>query len=162
MGRCRGEHQDAPELGADIDGPFGFVAWGDVDTAALHVPPSRLAPNLPGYPEWVHEPPPTEDEIARAWKTHAGARTRAHDGPRFGRKASEDAEALEHRRDDESADDFYKRVASFYVREMRTSGKPTRDIETAAGVRRPTAARWVREARARGFLRPTTKGRTRS
>ena len=60
----------------------------------------------------------------------------------------------------ESADDFYRRVAAFYRAALERDGKPTAAIVATAGVPKTTAARWVREARQRGFLPPTHRGRT--
>lgn len=60
----------------------------------------------------------------------------------------------------ETVDEFYARVADAYrIFAARGDGRPTSTIAEASGVQKNTAARWVHEARRRGHLPPTTKGR---
>jgi len=59
----------------------------------------------------------------------------------------------------ETADAFYRRVAAFYLLAAEHSGKPLQAICEGAGVPKTTAARWAREARGRGFLPETTRGK---
>jgi hypothetical protein len=53
----------------------------------------------------------------------------------------------------DSPEEFYQEVSRFYQGfERTTPGKPTASIARAGGVPHSTAARWVREARRRGYL----------
>ncbi len=57
-------------------------------------------------------------------------------------------------------DDFYELVADHYVARVQAGTRPARGMADEAGVPVTTVHRWVREARRRGFLAPTTRGRT--
>jgi transposase len=66
------------------------------------------------------------------------------------------------RSEGEEVEDFYARVGEFYLLAHTEFGKPTQALATAAGVPRSTATRWVHQARVRGHLPPTTRGKSRS
>jgi hypothetical protein len=55
--------------------------------------------------------------------------------------------------------DFYGRVAAAYTWLDGRGLTPTSDIALIADVPHSTAAKWVREARVRGLLAPTTRGK---
>jgi hypothetical protein len=54
---------------------------------------------------------------------------------------------------------FFRRVADVYKTASRSTGKPVEAVADAFNAPRTSAANWIREARARGYLPPTTKGR---
>lgn len=56
-------------------------------------------------------------------------------------------------------DFFYRRVADVYLTASRETGKPVEAVADAFNAPRTSAVNWVREARVRGYLPPTTKGR---
>ncbi len=56
-------------------------------------------------------------------------------------------------------DEFYERVANHFVVRLEAGKAPARDIAQALGVPVTTVHRWVREARRRGYLAPTRRGR---
>lgn len=56
-------------------------------------------------------------------------------------------------------DDFYRRVAANYSELTRTTRAPTQVLAEMNGVPVSTSRRWVKEARARGFLPPGTPGK---
>ncbi len=94
--------------------------------------------------------PPGPDEVRRVYRLASGkskttVKVAAHSG--FPGRGS-----------DESADEFYARVADGYRAQAVTTGKPTAWLAFAANVPYTTAARWVREARKRGLLEPVGKG----
>ena len=66
---------------------------------------------------------------------------------------------FEHRRAGESTGEFYQRVAIFYRCLVGEGEYPTKTIEKAGAVPPATARRWVNEARRRGFLAATKRGR---
>ncbi len=153
-----------------FEGPVGLVMWGDISWESLQgIGLSRLSHARAGYPEWVQQEPPSHHEIQTKWALGASDRAIVARRPP-GRlkellRADLDArrgERLVARQSDETPDAFYKRVASFYKVMMERGGKPTSAIAESAGVTKTTAARWVREARQRNLLPPTTKGRSRS
>lgn len=61
--------------------------------------------------------------------------------------------------EDARKDFFYQRVAEVYQAAMSGAGKPVEAVAEAFEAPRTTAANWIKEARARGHLPPTTKGR---
>jgi hypothetical protein len=152
------------------EGPVGLVMWGDISWEGLQgIGLSRLSHRRTGYPEWVQPEPPSHQEIQTQWALGASARAMVARRPpgRVKELLRADLEArrgerLVARQSDEMPDSFYRRVANFYKATMETGGKPTTAIAESAGVPKTTAARWVREARQRNFLPPTTKGRSRS
>jgi hypothetical protein len=152
------------------EGPVGLVMWGVITWDRLQgIGLARLSTYRAGYPEWRQEEPPSWDEIDTQWTLGAPARAKAARRPaghaKEALRADWDArrgERLSPRRPDEEPSSFYRRVANFYKATMGTGGKPTTAIAESAGVPKTTAARWVREARQRNFLPPTTKGRSRS
>jgi hypothetical protein len=134
-------------------GPASLVMHRHIDIDALRgIPLSRLQPHRAGYPEFDQELPPTADQIRKAWNASAGIRAR-HE------KADKQLGAFRGRKGSESVDEFYQRVADYYSRAMRATGRPVKALADAAGITNTTAARWVREARTRGFLEPTTRGK---
>jgi len=60
--------------------------------------------------------------------------------------------------DKRTRDAHLRDVAETY-RAHEETGKPTQAVENVFGCPYSTAARWVMQARARGFLPPTTRGR---
>lgn len=93
--------------------------------------------------------PPGPDEVRNVYRLASGkskvtVKVTAHAGfPKRG--------------PDETADEFYARVAEAYRAQAVTTGKPTSWLAWYASVPYSTAARWVREARRRGHLEPTAK-----
>ena len=162
------------DLGEDMagtEGPIGLVMWGNITWDGLQsIGLSRLTDRRAGFPEWWQEEPPDAGEIKTQWELGAPARAEAdrHAPPRIGDLLSVDTEPasgrllLAPRQPGEDPSAFYARIASFYRVTMSYGGKPTTAIAESAGVPKTTAARWVREARQRNFLSPTTKGRSRS
>lgn len=159
------------EAGPVVTGPVGLVMWGTVNWTGLQgVQLSRLISSRPGYPEWNQVEPPTWDQIRKEWTASAGMRGQgtilsASASGSVRSRISGTATArliFGHRGERESADAFYRRVADFYTRAVNESGKPTQALAESADVPRSTAARWVSQARKRGFLAPTSKGRSRA
>ena len=153
-----------------VRGPVGLITWGQLSWQSLQdLGLSRLSSSRKGFPVWDQAEPPTKKEIEQAWKRGMKARG----GARFGGSAQatlikgSSASApvpgvgpkLRLKDAGESAEDFYKRVAIHYKLAIESDGKPLQAIIESTGVTKSTAARWVREARARGFLPPTTRGR---
>lgn len=162
---------ESRESGSVVTGPMGLVMWGEVNWTGLQsVQLSRLVSSRPGYPEWDQEEPPTRDEIRRRWNASARTRERhsvlsisASGGTRRKVRGTASARLIfGPRGEHESVEAFYRRVADFYARAVNDSGKPTQALAEAADVPRSTAARWVSQARQRGFLAPTSKGRSRA
>jgi len=58
-------------------------------------------------------------------------------------------------------DDHYERVAATYRRAIAEGHPPVAQLVAEARVPRSTAARWVKEARRRGMLKPTRQGQKR-
>jgi hypothetical protein len=54
--------------------------------------------------------------------------------------------------------EFYSRLAVFHKAAQHLTGKPVAMIALSAKVTKATAARWVRQGRALGFLPPTDEG----
>lgn len=163
-------------------GPAGIVMYGAVDSERLRdLSLSRLSLRVGGRPHLALDVAPTPQQVAKLWRAEVRFRERraaaaaAAEAPApVGAVASVPTPrittidvsgpvlgggALTPRRPDESADDFYRRVAVFYRVAAEASGKPLLEIQTAAGVPKTTAARWAREARSRGFLADTNRGR---
>lgn len=138
-------------------GPEALVMFRPVEFAALRsVPLANLQPHVVGYPEFQQDEPPTPLDIAAAWQ--ATARTRAV----ATRRSESKLGAFKKRGTNESVSAFYERVGEFYRHAMRVSDSPVQLLALSAKVRHSTASRWVREARARGYLPPTTRGRRRA
>lgn len=82
------------------------------------------------------------------------------------RRTRESARELLQRIPDESANEFYERVAKAYVLLKDAFGTPVKDMAELAEVPHSTAARWVRQCRLRPkdspdkFLPPTTVSAT--
>lgn len=134
-------------------GPVGMVRYAEVTFDALRAMPlSRLQPHIEGLPEISGMNAPSARDIEKAWKAKgtiplSERPTMDFVAPGFGKLEGE------------SADDFYWRVAEFYRNALVSSGEPVKNLAKAADVPRTTATRWVFEARKRGYLSPTTKGR---
>lgn len=151
-----GEHEAVQWIEYDRDGtvtvqgPTGFVTYERADADYLRsIQVGRMVPHRSGYPEFQQIDAPGLGELAKAWEADARRR-----------KLSEAKAVLfPPRGEDETPDDFYARVADFYRAAMVSSGEPTKSLARIAEVPPTTAARWVREARARGHLDPTTRGR---
>lgn len=162
------------DWGQEHFGPVGIVIWGDVTTKALAVPLSRLAPNQYGLPTYPGLVPPDADDLARDWDKHefqrdqfaashgsaTSARSRQAKKNQAAPAGAPILMAFERRQTGESTDDFYARVAEFYIAAIPLTGKPRKALEEAAGVTKAIAARWVQEARKRGFLVQTSRGRS--
>jgi hypothetical protein len=134
-------------------GPSGLVVHDDIDIQTIRsIPLSRMQPHRPGFPEFDQDDAPTRHQIMSAWKASAGARARHA-------KADQALEAFPVRGSSEPVEAFFGRVADYYRRAMRVSGQPVKALSDAAGVPKTTAARWVRQARSRGFLEKTTRGK---
>jgi hypothetical protein len=136
-----------------ISGPTGYIVLGPVRFYDLRsVPLSTMQPHRPGFPEFHQAEPPTRRQIESAWKRSADARATDQvkvQGPRtFAKRA-----------DEESTDLFYRRVAQFYREAVLDTGTPAKDLAEAAQVPLSTSKWWIREARAREFLPPTTQGK---
>jgi hypothetical protein len=99
-----------------------------------------------GYPDMDTElpAPPTGEQVDEAWRSHA---------KRKPRKVQ-----VEPRRADETPDQWYARVADIY-RTLGDQGTPTSDLAALMGVSKDRAAQWVHQARKRGYLEATTRGK---
>lgn len=132
----------------------GLVMYRDVNFAAIRgIPLSTMTAHREGFPELHQDDAPTHRQIEQAWNSEAGLRARVE------RRTSAHGK-FAHRREGESVDHFYMRVAEAYSAAKVLTGTPTLDIASRASVPRTTAARWVREARARGFLAATIRGKS--
>jgi hypothetical protein len=56
-------------------------------------------------------------------------------------------------------DDFYRQVASAYRHAVAAGLQPGKTIAQDSGIPHGTVARWIAEARSKGFLPPTQPGR---
>ena len=161
----RWKQETFPNGAIETIGPRALVVYGEISWRRLQkVELSKLTTLRPGFPEFDTEAPPTEAHLAQRWNSAANKRKREDikrmvEDPdyRKGYRAS-----FEPRTADESVGDFYARVAEFYRMRTILTGQPTSDLATAADVPKSTASRWVREARSRGFLPQTSKGRSAS
>jgi hypothetical protein len=161
----RWRQETFPNGSMETVGPLALVVYGDVSWRRLQeVGLSKLTTLRPGFPEFDTEAPPTETLLAQRWNSAANKRKREDiermikdPDYRKGYRAS-----FEPRQADETVGDFYARVAEFYRMRTILTGQPTSDLATAADVPKSTASRWVREARSRGFLPQTSKGRSAS
>lgn len=138
-----------------------LMVIGEVTSDNIRAIPLRLlsVANPDNYPTWsspevdVQPPedvpaPPQSGEVAEAWRARQPVRLpRVRIGPRD---------------KGESVEDFYRRVADAYRTLASDDGKPTTALANVAGVNKNTAARWVHEARRRGYLEPTTRGKVKS
>jgi len=135
-------------------GPESIVMYQHVDFDALRsIPLTKMQAHRNGYPEFDQSAPPTPEQIRKAWVASASARARAEN------RSAESVGSFAGRAEGESTDDFYSRVAAFYRVAAVSTGQPTKTLAESAGVPKTTAARWVREARTRGHLDKTTRGR---
>jgi len=161
----RWRQETFPSGGVETYGPIALVVYGDVSWRRLQeVALSKLTTMRPGFPEFDTESPPNERLLAQRWNSAPNKRKRADiermiEDPDY---RKEYRATFEPRQSDESVGDFYARVADYYRMRMALTGRPTSDLATAADVPKSTASRWVREARIRGFLSKTIKGRSAS
>jgi len=108
--------------------------------------------------------PPTSSELEAAWaRVHRNLEALAmvaesNAGLSTLGSTMATPEALR-RVDGEPAAEFYWRVSVAYKWLDRQGRTPTSDIAEIAKVPHTTAAKWVREARVRGLLEPTTRGK---
>jgi hypothetical protein len=135
-----------------------LMVIGEVTSDNVRAIPVRLfsVANPDNYPTWKHEvglpdlasgvpAPPQHREVIDAWQARRPVRLpKVRIGPRG---------------KGESVEDFYRRVANAYRILAGEDGKPTTALANVAGVNKNTAARWVHEARKRGYLEPTTRGK---
>lgn len=154
-----------------VEGPTALVYWKPVTWQALQdIHLSRISYSSPNAPKWHQEDPPSAAQVAHAWSSAlegllaTSVTQTKYDDDRDHSGVDWEVYAADHlkRRDREDPADFYLRVAEVYIRELVTSGTPTRNIAVLAGVKHGTAARWVAIARDRGLLPSTTQGRARS
>lgn len=121
----------------------------------------RQLPEMPAEVEHVDEDgavevfhDPLGTHIFKEWNRAEGASVRSVEGDRD-----------EHRRPaltrpDKSGDDvFYKQVAEAYAEVMARTRAVAPTLAEEANVPVRTVHRWVAEARRRGFLPPTSRGR---
>jgi hypothetical protein len=161
----RWRQETFPSGGVETYGPIALVVYGEVSWRRLQeVELSKLTTMRPGFPEFDTESPPNETELARLWNSAANTRKRADiqrmiEDPDY---RKDYRATFEPRQPDEPIGDFYARVAEYYRMRTILTGRPTSDLATAADVPKSTASRWVREARIRGFLPQTSKGRSAS
>lgn len=141
-----------------------YASEGELRREDLQIPLSRVMFRSDGeWPTWTQNDmrmpmqPPSEAEIEEAWA--ATERFRAKRQRSVRRKASPPAGFA--RKDGEEPDAFYARVADFY-KAAAESGNPVSALAEAAGVARNRAGQWVFQARKRGYLPKTTKGRTKA
>lgn len=154
-----------PGGGGVTVGPMGVVMYGAISWRRMQdLELSKMTTERPGFPEFDGEHPPTEAALAEAWNNPPNVRKREDI-----RRMVEDPEyrqryrpTFEARAEGEPVGLFYSRVSEFYRRWAAVSKHPTQDLAEAASVPKTTAARWVREARIRGFLPPTSKGKVTS
>lgn len=129
--------------------PITALGLRDISVAAATNPE-------PWMPRWDGPEPPTPERLRGRFRVASGQTVvkvemlgtlpgTAPEQPRLVRLPDMDTEM------------FYREVATFYRHFERTTGKPTSGIAQAGNVPHSTAARWVREARKRGFLAPATK-----
>ena len=136
-----------------------LMVLGEVDHANIRAVPLRLIATADpdDYPRWSSPetaypditddvpPPPSARQIIDAWASHRPVeRPEVKVGPRTA---------------DESADDFYRRVADAYRMFAASDGRPTTMLAGSFGVSKNLAAQWVHQARVRGHLEQTTRGR---
>lgn len=151
-----------------ITGLHGLVQWGDVTWQSLQdVQLSELHRFIDrrGYPTWEQEQAPSEAEVREAWRRTARSRSAQLKRAEAAREHVEaELRGLAERllRGGQSVDSFYMGVAEYYQLAHMLDGKPTTAIAVAAEVPKSTAARWVREARKRGYLPPTRRGKSQS
>jgi hypothetical protein len=125
----------------------GIVVYDEIKFDRIRkIPLSKLHHAFPSV-RFAQEHPPTIEQIQDSLKHE--------DDPK-----DVSLEMTLKPRGSESVNEFYAQVASFYVSAKRLTGQPVKMIQASAGVPKTTAARWVREARARHYLPPTTRGRT--
>lgn len=135
-----------------------LLILGEVTSDNVRAIPLRLihTANPDEYPTWSVSfddypdmttdipAPPVEHDIDERWRQRS---TRAP------RKVS-----IAPRGDDETPDQWYARVADIY-RSLGDSGKPTTSLAHLMGVSKDRAAQWVHQARKRGYLEATTRGK---
>jgi hypothetical protein len=137
--------------------PCGLVVYGQIDSTRLRtIKLARVSPEPQRHPRWSRHEPPSQAELAGAW-AESGIRATGR-----GRLVPTGDRLLQARRPGESPDSFYRRVASFYTWAAATTGTPLKEISKDTGANKSTAARWVREARHRGYLPATTRGKGRA
>lgn len=99
------------------------------------------------FTDWDAWPTPTDSQVGQAWRALPGPAGTALDLVFDPRQPGEEVEA------------FYARVAAAYRALATINRKPTTSLAARAGVSKQTAARWIHEARRRGHLEQTTRGR---
>jgi hypothetical protein len=144
------------ETSSKIFGPESLVMYRHVDVGAIRgLALSKMQPHQKGYPELHQHDAPTEDQVRRAWIDSQDDRT-------DGESLDPQLKSFAHRARGESTSDFYQRVATFYRTAAPATGRPIKALGDAADIPKTTAARWVREARLRGYLEPTLRGRVKN
>jgi hypothetical protein len=126
--------------------PRWQVLQQSYDTVVLVPLASDAEPTWGGPVAWDRAPTPTDREVTEAWMQRPDV-----EQPRKVKLGPRDRS--------ESVEDFYTRVADAYRTFAAQTGKPTTAIAATAGVSKQTAARWIHEARKRGLLEQTTRGR---
>lgn len=146
--------------GAGVVSITGLVLYGPpVDSTRLRQLNFRTL--VGDGPTWNRsEPPPSEEELLTAPRTvPAGLVGRTFTGAEIRLELAKAELAAGELTRKDSPDDFYRRVAIAYRALATDTGRPTTAIAELQGVPRSTAARWVRQARLRGYLPRTTAGR---
>jgi len=126
----------------------------------LRLPTSRLVfDTTSAIPTWSarRQGAPDQLSLEMAWEESKSARAKL---ARRQKRAATSTEVFE-RKGTETPERFYLRVANFYKAAAASSGRPVVKLAEAAGVPRSTASQWVFQARARGYLPMTQRGRAR-
>ncbi len=143
---------EAPGSGNGVTVAKALIIYNDISSDALRsLQWGRIHPW--GLPRWKGDDvAPTERQIRELWE-EASTAIDEHPDPEPGMWPRGDLELI---------DAFYRRVATFYKWAIRNTGAPTQALADVTDVPKSTAARWVREARARGLLPKTTQGKARA
>ncbi len=127
--------------------PVALVVYTPLSAAALRELRMSDLVEIEGKPVIQGATPPDPDDLRSAWLKHKGVKV----------KTTIRMEESLHRKEGQSADEFYQEVAERYQKYEATTGKPTSWVAFAGDVPYTTAARWVREARRRGHLPPAKR-----
>lgn len=140
-----------------FEGPDALIVYGGGFTNTIR----KLQFSRISYPEvwskgslcFERENPPDEETLRERW--HAVEAMRNEENLKSALELQRATQQWQSRKPDESANDFYRRVAGFYLILQRNTGTPLVSLAEIAGVSKNTAAQWVKQARTRKYL-PTT------